>query len=153
MSEITREELVIGSFPGTHRTLTPFVGFKAIRCQTKSFMPWGEPRTFSAIATVEVPIDETIVRSRPCYSDSFGDRMCYISDKLRTSQFRVLDIHNKMGIEVSSDCNCFSIHDNDFKYKKGELHQPDKFNSSVTEECASGLHFFQTKDEAMKYQL
>lgn len=140
---------MIGSTPGRHRTQTPFIGYKKVRCHNDN-----ENYRFTAIATIEVPTDRLIIRSRPCYNDPYGaTKKCYISDKLRTSEFKVLNIHDMKGNELSFDCNCFSGHDNSFKYKKGELHQPNKFNPSVSEECTNGLHFFQTKKEAEEYCL
>ena len=44
-----------------------------------------------------------------------------------------------------------SQHDSSFKYKKGEIVRPDKFDENPLIECSNGIHFFLTKKEAENY--
>jgi hypothetical protein len=47
---------------------------------------------------------------------------------------------------------CYSDHDNSFKYHKGDIVRPVKpFSENWQEECASGIHFFITRIEAENY--
>ena len=44
-----------------------------------------------------------------------------------------------------------SIHDGSTKYRKGERVTPDSWSETWTEECAAGIHFFITREEAEAY--
>lgn len=45
-----------------------------------------------------------------------------------------------------------SVYDSSFVYKKGRIVKVKDFNLQFSEECASGIHFFRTKKEAMRYE-
>ena len=45
----------------------------------------------------------------------------------------------------------FSQHDSSFKYTPGATVRPDDFDPDWTRECAGGIHFFITKEEAIAY--
>ncbi len=44
-----------------------------------------------------------------------------------------------------------SKHDSKFKYRVGEIVRPDSFDPDWKNECAGGIHFFITRDEAEEY--
>jgi len=45
-----------------------------------------------------------------------------------------------------------SIYDPSFKYEKGETVTPRKlFDENILEECESGIHMFETKEEAVDF--
>ena len=44
-----------------------------------------------------------------------------------------------------------STHDNAFVYKQWELVRPDSYNDDPRVECANGIHFFLTRQEAEDY--
>ena len=65
--------------------------------------------------------------------------------KCRTNKCKVLEIEN-------SDY-AYSNHDKDFEYKKGKEIEIKDFNLMYNIECASGIHFFRTREEAEDYNL
>lgn len=70
--------------------------------------------------------------------------------KCRTSEAKVLDIQN-FGGESLDGVTAHSEHDKDFLYRKGETVQVDAFDMNRWNECASGIHFFITRWEAVHY--
>ena len=64
-------------------------------------------------------------------------------DKCRCSKAEVLDIE---GAEEA-----ISKYDNKFIYHKGDIVEVKDFNQNRWVECTSGIHFFMTKEEAIKY--
>jgi len=44
-----------------------------------------------------------------------------------------------------------SIHSPSFKYRVGEIVRPDEFSKNWMDECAPGIHFFITREEAEAY--
>ena len=46
-----------------------------------------------------------------------------------------------------------SDYDRDFIYKVGEVVEVKDFDENRWEECSTGIHFFMTRDEAVKYQI
>ena len=68
--------------------------------------------------------------------------------KCRASEAIVVAIYNG-DVEVAEG---FSTHDTAFKYVKGEIVKPkEPFSEDWQNECASGIHFFITKEEALAY--
>jgi len=64
--------------------------------------------------------------------------------KCRAEYADVLEIEN---LEIA-----FSDHDSTFKYEVGKRVAPkEKFDENWVEECASGIHFFITRLEALNY--
>ena len=41
-----------------------------------------------------------------------------------------------------------SMHDSDFEYKVGAIVRPDNWGADYTQECAGGIHFYITREEA-----
>ena len=66
------------------------------------------------------------------------------NSKCRTNVAKVTDIDN--GLTKVASC-----YDSKFIYRKGKTVRANNFNCQYNEECASGIHFFRTREEAEKY--
>ena len=71
--------------------------------------------------------------------------------KCRASKARVLDLQDKQGNSLPPDTTAYSSHDPDFTYKKGETVHVEDFDTNRWNECATGIHFFITRAEAVAY--
>ena len=71
--------------------------------------------------------------------------------KCRCDKAVVLAIEDVDGNPVQCDC-AVSIYDHDFIYRIGETVSVDNFDTDRTHECASGIHFFITRREAVDYR-
>ena len=71
--------------------------------------------------------------------------------KCRASTVRVLDLQDKQGNSLPPDTTAYSCHDTDFTYKKGETIHVEDFDTNRWNECATGIHFFITRIEAVAY--
>lgn len=71
--------------------------------------------------------------------------------KCRASKARVLDLQDKQGNSLPPDTTAYSGHDTDFTYKKGETIHVEDFDTNRWKECATGIHFFITRIEAVEY--
>lgn len=71
------------------------------------------------------------------------------SRKCRCSKAKVLSISTLDGELL--DCTAYSDHDSDFEYKVGEIVEVDNFDTNRWNECAPGIHFFITRQEAVDY--
>ena len=70
--------------------------------------------------------------------------------KCRCSKAKVLDIQTIDGKSV--DVEAFSGHDYEFVYRVGDTVEPEEpFDEDRWEECASGIHFFVTRAEAVDW--
>ena len=71
------------------------------------------------------------------------------SRKCRCSSAKVLAIENidgsKYGDVIASN------YDPSFLYKVGEIVKVENFDTNRWNECAPGIHFFLTREEAVKY--
>ena len=72
------------------------------------------------------------------------------SRKCRCSKAKVLSITNLDGSE-SGLSEIESDYDKDFIYRVGETVEVLDFDDNRWNECAAGIHFFITRDEAVKY--
>ena len=72
------------------------------------------------------------------------------SRKCRCSKAKVLAITNLDGSE-SGLSEVKSNYDKDFIYRVGETVEVPDFDDNRWNECAAGIHFFITRDEAVKY--
>ena len=72
------------------------------------------------------------------------------SRKCRCSKAKVLAITNPDGSE-SGLSEIESDYDKDFIYRVGETVEVPDFDDNRWNECAAGIHFFITRDEAVKY--
>jgi hypothetical protein len=99
-----------------------------------AFIAWKKAGAF--IVKLEIPEDAK-------RSSAFG-RKC------RASKAVCMAIEDKDGndsgkTEISSD------HDNSFVYRVGETVEVADFDNDRTHECAPGIHFFITRQEAVNY--
>ena len=90
-------------------------------------------------AVVKLLIPDTALRS------SASGRKC------RASEAVVITIYDKDGNEINE---ARSGHDSDFVYRVGEAVKPvQDFDTNRWNECAPGIHFFVTREEAERYKL
>lgn len=101
-----------------------FIGFKKVGACKNSI--------------VELEILEDALRS------SANNRKC------RCSKAKVLSITNLDGSE-SCLTTVESSYDANFKYTVGEIVSVDNFDENRWNECAPGIHFFITRQEAVEY--
>lgn len=73
------------------------------------------------------------------------------SRKCRCSKVKVLSISYLDGTECSEGTIAHSQTDFDFTYKVGDVLEVKDFNEDRWEECATGIHFFITREEAVNY--
>lgn len=71
--------------------------------------------------------------------------------KCRASTARVLDLQDKQGNSLPPDTTAYSGYDTDFTYKKGETVHVENLDTNRWNECATGIHFFITRIEAVEY--
>jgi uncharacterized protein YjbI with pentapeptide repeats len=71
------------------------------------------------------------------------------SMKCRCDKAKVLDIIDLMTNEKIDRTK--SDYDNEFFYEVGEIVQVDDFDEDRWNECATGIHFFMNKENAIKY--
>ena len=159
---LTEQQLRDGKFHGAHRVQTPIIGYKKIKCQPTNvglfswlpFMPQADTKRFDAIVELEIPQHATIIR--PLFLDiDFRDG---VSNKLRTNIAIVKKIEQhpprRWFMNNLSDCECYSIYDNKYKYQIGQEQKPtENFNDSINSECSSGIHFFLEKEDAKNYNV
>ena len=72
------------------------------------------------------------------------------SRKCRCDKARVVAIENIDGSESRITEVC-SNHDKTFIYRVGEVVSVNNFNENRWKECAPGIHFFITREEAVRY--
>jgi hypothetical protein len=90
------------------------------------------------IAELEVPADAL--------------RSSATSRKCRCSKAKVISITNTDGSPTSFD-TVNSKYDSNFEYKVGETVEVDNFDPNRWNECAPGIHFFITRQEAVDYYM
>lgn len=90
------------------------------------------------LVKLEIPAGAKIVRHL------FGN-------KCRTNKAKVLDITNFDGTERLS--HAYSLFDRNFKYTVGDIVAPQHngFDERPWISCSEGIHFFETKEEAIEY--
>ena len=71
--------------------------------------------------------------------------------KCRCSKAKVLSITNIGNTEEYNEA--ISFHDKSFVYKVGEMVEVKDFDENRWNECSTGIHFFLTREEAVKYQI
>ena len=74
------------------------------------------------------------------------------SRKCRCDKAEVVAIENSDGTVASVD-SVKSNHDSSFVYRIGEVVCVDNFDDNRWNECAPGIHFFITRDEAVNYNM
>ena len=72
--------------------------------------------------------------------------------KCRASKARVVSITDLEGQPIDGAQRVFSRHDHDFTYSNGVTVEPtEPFEEDRWDECASGIHFFITREEAVAW--
>ena len=118
----------------------PFTSFYNLQCPEEgSFIGFKKAYINTTPVIVKLQITEDSLRS------SSTSRKC------RCSKAKVLSISYLDGTECSQDTIAFSQYDNDFVYKVGEILEIKNFNKDRWKECANGIHFFITREEAVNY--
>ena len=165
---LTEQQLRDGKIYGAHKVQTPIIGYKKIKCQSTNarlfswlpFMLRPNIKELYAIAELEIPQDATIIRPSVICDDFLAfTSSVEVSNKLRTNTAIVKKIerHPSPMLFVNalnnlSDCECYSIHDNQYKYQIGQEQKPiQNFDDSINSECTSGIHFFLEKEDAKNY--
>ena len=69
--------------------------------------------------------------------------------KCRCSEAEVLAIESLDGTIMYQEAT--SSYDRNFVYKVGEIVKVENFNENRWEECSAGIHFFITREEAVRY--
>ena len=71
--------------------------------------------------------------------------------KCRCNEAKVLDIQNLDGTSADDTTEAYSQYDANFAYRVGETVRVDNFDEDRRNECAPGIHFFITRQEAVNY--
>ena len=112
-----------------------YTAFFAIQCPEEgAFIGYKKASGF----IVKLRITETAMRS------SATSRKC------RCSEAEVLSITTKDGKDAGINC-VSSDHDSSFIYEVGKTVKVDDFEKDRWIECAAGIHFFITRQEAVNY--
>ena len=107
-----------------------------------SFIGWKfcillkDTETLPYIVKLEIPVD--------------AKRSSSTGKKCRCSKAKVLKIENLDGTIADID-EVQSWRDPSFKYKIGEIVEVPDFDEHYWKECASGIHFFMNKNDAINY--
>lgn len=76
----------------------------------------------------------------------------YLNGKCRCSKAKVLSIRTIQDGKLIDDGIAFSMYgDNKTRYKVGEMVYPDSFDSNPYAVCSHGIHFFVSKENALRY--
>ena len=112
-----------------------YTAFYPLQCpESGSFIAWKKARNH-------------IIKLEVC-EDAF--RSSATSRKCRCSKAKVLAIENIDGTPSSYN-ELPSDYDSSFIYKIGEIVEVPDFNTDRWNECSTGIHFFITREEAVKY--
>ena len=136
-ANLSRADLRGADLRGAKIELEPLNKFYPICCpEVGSFIAWKKVR---GNLIVKLEVTETAKRS-----GAFG-RKC------RCSEAKVLDIQNLDGTSADDVTVAYSKHDINFAYRVGETVRVDNFDEDRKNECAPGIHFFITRQEAVEY--
>lgn len=168
--QLIREELLAADEIGIHKLDEPLTGYKMVECvcQKKSmfgrFMQYfnfqQKERTekTDGIATLNIPSGATVVRPST-YSfpseDSPEEFIRVPSRSIRTDKMFVEKIEptTKKIFSSLENCRCYSLRDENYEYKVGELHRPiEPLDEDIYKECTNGLYFVLTKEQSVNYQ-
>lgn len=132
----TLRDVDICRITGYCNHIDPFtIGYYSTCPEEGSFVAWKKCRNGKI---VKLLVPEDAKRS------SAGGTKC------RCSKAIVLDIEDRDGKLVSE---AVSMYDRSFIYKKGETVEAPNFDEDHWNECSSGIHFFISKEQAIKYNL
>ena len=107
-------------------------------------------------ASLQCPEIGSFMAFKKCNPDSIvqllipedAKRSSGTTRKCRTNKAIVIKITNKKGEEIEE---AYSSYDSTFTYKKGETVEVLNFCEDRWQECAAGIHFFMTREEAEQY--
>ena len=86
------------------------------------------------------------------YIPSSAKRSSAFGRKCRCSKAKVLGFYDLDGKKLDDNIDVVSMYDHSFIYSVGKYVVPyRKFNDNRFEECASGIHFFITREEAKRF--
>ena len=80
----------------------------------------------------------------------YAKRSSATTRKCRCSSAKVLSITTLDGKDDGTRA-ISSNYDKDFVYRVGEIVRVDNFDKNRWKECSTGIHFFMTRDEAVRY--
>ena len=136
-ADLCKANLYGADLRGANIELTLLNKFYPICCpEAGSFVGWKRVR---GDLIVKLEITENAKRS-----SAFG-RKC------RCNEAKVLDIQNLDGTSADDATEAYSQHDANFAYRVGETVRVDNFDEDRRNECAPGIHFFITRQEAVDY--
>jgi hypothetical protein len=149
---LKRDELLRGNISGTHVVEKPIIGYKKIGCRLRprfriSQIFNGTTQVARCIAKVEIPVGATIIRP---YSEAFYGVPISISDKLRTTCYKILEINPMPGDDKKTIYDAWSTYRPAFTYEKNVTYT-ETLNPMESIECTEGLHFFLDKGSAEAY--
>nr|DAP62681.1 MAG TPA: hypothetical protein [Ackermannviridae sp.] len=76
-------------------------------------------------------------------------RLSAAGRKCRCDKAEVLEIQNLDGTNAGT--TAYSTHNSNFVYVVGQTVTPDRFCDDRWQECSNGIHFFITREEAVRY--
>ena len=112
-----------------------------------------EKGSFTAFKKVFINIDDNTSKCIVCellIPDS-AKRSSATSRKCRADKAKVVAFYDVDGNELDDIDEAFSSFDSSFIYKKGEVVEVKDFELNRWNECAPGIHFFLSFDEAKNY--
>ena len=74
-----------------------------------------------------------------------------VGRKCRATSALVVKAETSGGHELDDSYALVSQHDSAFRYHLGGIAMPHDFNDDIRVECAPGIHFFMTREEAVDY--
>ena len=109
------------------------------------------------LAPMACPSDGEFTAWKKCRNDLIvkllipedARRLSATGRKCRCDKAEVLEIQNLDGTNAGT--TAYSTHTENFAYVVGQTVTPDSFCEDRWQECSSGIHFFITRDEAVRY--
>ena len=129
----------------------PFTSFYNLQCPEEgSFIGFKKAYIINTMPNNKTDLSELpVIVKLQITEDSL--RSSSTSRKCRCSKAKVLSISYLDGTECPEDTIACSRYNNDFVYKVGEILEIKDFNKDRWKECANGIHFFITREEAVNY--
>ena len=135
-ADLSRANLTGANLTGAQIELDLLNKFFPIACpETGAFVGWKKCRD-NTVVKLEILAD--------------AKRSSAYSRKCRCSAAKVLAIENEDGTPYKGD-KINSQHDGGFWYTIGEIVSVDNFDDDRRNECAPGIHFFITRQEAVDW--
>ena len=134
-ANLRRADLRWANFSEAKIDMDEFYKICPLRCpETGAFIGW--KKADGHIVKLEIPEDAL--------------RSSATTNKCRCSKAKVLAIENLDGL-VANVCKVSSNHDSSFVYEVGKTVEVKNFDRDRKNECAPGIHFFCTRQEAVEY--